>query len=241
MIVTVHQPEHLPWLGFFDKMRQADIFVLLDTTQYVKRDFQNRNRIKTKNGPTWLTVPVYQGGKSRQEIDILDVEICYDRNWQSVCWNTILQNYSKAAYFKTYRAFFEDVYTQHWTKLADLNIHIIRYMAAQLGIETEMVKASELGVYGRGGTDVIFSICHQLDASVYLSGKHGKDYLDETPFNEHGIAVRYQQFEHPVYPQVGEEFVSHMSAIDLLFNCGSRSLEILSTATSNLSLEHANS
>jgi hypothetical protein len=230
MIVTVHQPEHLPWLGFFDKMRQADVFVLLDTTQYVKRDFQNRNRIKTKNGPVWLTVPVHQSGKSRQDIDILDVEICYDRNWRGRCWNTIFQNYSKAPHFEMHQGFFEDLYTQHWSKLVDLNTYIIRYIATQLGITTPLVKASELGTYGRGGTNIIFSICHELGASAYLSGKHGKDYLDETLFQEHGIEVRYQQFEHPVYPQIGDEFVSHMSAIDLLCNCGERSLDIIARA-----------
>lgn len=232
MIVTIHQPEHLPWLGFFDKMRQADIFVLLDTTQFAKDDFQNRNRIKTANGPAWLTVPVYKRGRSSQTI--LETEICNDRNWRSRCWSLIDQSYRQAPYFAEYKPFFENLYREKWDRLFDLNRAIIEHMAEQLGIQTQIVTASELDVYERGSTVVNFSICHKLGASVYLSGKHGRDYLDETPFQEHGIAVCYQQFAHPIYPQLGDAFVSHMSAIDLLFNCGAASRAIVADESASV-------
>lgn len=237
MIVTIHQPEHLPWLGFFDKMRQADIFVLLDTTQFAKDDFQNRNRIKTTHGPIWLTVPVYKKGRSSQSLP--ETEICNDRNWRNRCWSLIEQNYREAPYFAEHKDFFAELYRQKWTWLVELNMVIIRYMAAQLGIKTQIITASELNVYEQGSTLVNFTICHKLGASVYLSGKHGRDYLDETPFHKHGIEVHYQQFEHPIYPQVGDGFVSHMSAIDLLFNCGPYSLEILGRTGSQMALEQA--
>jgi len=228
VIVTIHQPEHMPWLGFFDKMRQADVFVLLDTTQFAKDDFQNRNRIKTRSGPAWLTVPVYKKGRSEQLI--IDVEICNDRNWRNQCWSLIYQSLKDAPFFAKYMPFFKDLYAREWSKLVELNVTIIRYLAQQLGLKTDLVMASELGVYERGSTNVNLSICRLLGADVYLSGKHGRDYLDERKFREQGIGVTYQEFRHPKYPQLWGDFVSNMSAIDLLFNCGDVSLEIIAEA-----------
>lgn len=228
MIVTIHQPEHLPWLGFFDKMRQADVFVLLDTTQFAKDDYQNRNRIKTAQGATLLTVPVYKHGRSLQLIR--DVEICNDTNWRGRCWNQISQSYRTAPYFAEHRPFFHDLYSRPWTKLCELNSTIIRYLAACLGLTTTLLTASELGVFERGGTNVNLAICRALGASAYLSGKHGRQYLDEDRFVEHGIRVTYQDFQHPLYPQQWGAFVSHLSIIDLLFNCGEASLRIIAEA-----------
>lgn len=230
MIVTIHQPEHLPWLGFFDKMRQSDVFVLLDTVQFAKDDFQNRNRIKTRSGPTWLTVPVYKKGRSQQLI--IDVEICNDRNWRNRCWRLIYENYKDAPHFAEHEPFFKELYSRKWSKLVDLNTTIIRYLADQLGLQTELVLASELGVYERGPTNVNLTLCCLLQAGVYLSGKYGREYLDESQFAEHGIEVRYQDFQHPVYPQLWGDFLSHMSVIDLLFNCGDASLEIIAEVNS---------
>jgi len=228
MLVTIHQPEHLPWLGFFDKMRQADVFVLLDTTQFAKDDFQNRNRIKTKNGPTWLTVPIFKKGRSEQLI--IDVEICNDRNWRNRCWSLIYQSYRDAPYFEKYAPFFKELYTRKWSRLVTLNETIIRYLKVQLGLRTELVKASELGVYMRGPTNVNLTICQRLGADIYLSGKHGRDYLDEARFAEQSIEVRYQDFKHPVYPQFWGDFLPRMSSIDLLFHCGESSLRAIELA-----------
>ena len=230
MLVTIHQPEHLPWLGFFDKMRQADVFVLLDTTQFAKDDFQNRNRIKSAKGSVWLTVPVFKKGRSEQLI--IDVEICNDRNWRNRCWSLIYQNYRDASYFAEHKQFFEELYARKWSKLVELNTTIIRYLAEQLGLKKKLVMASELEVYERGSTNVNFTICRLLGADEYLSGKYGRQYLDETQFAEHDIKIRYQDFQHPVYPQLWGDFLSHMSAIDLLFNCGDASLEIIAQANS---------
>ena len=233
MIVTIHQPEHLPWLGFFDKMRQADVFVMLDSTQFVKDDFQNRNRIKTSKGSTWLTVPVFKKGRSNQLL--VDTDICNDRNWRNKCWNPIYQNYREAPYFAEHKLFFEELYAKKWSKLVELNIEIIQYLALQLGVKTKLVRASELGVYEKGSTKVNLTICRLLEADVYLSGKYGKEYLDETQFEEHNIKVKYQDFQHPIYPQLWGEFLSHMSTIDLLFNCGDSSLEIIAQSNSAVS------
>lgn len=228
MIVTIHQPEHLPWLGFFDKMRQADMFVLLDTTQFAKDDFQNRNRIKTKNGPTWLTVPVFKQGRSEQLI--INAEISNDRNWRNRCWSLIYQSYRDAPFFEKYEPFFKDLYARQWSGLATLNETIIRCLRDQLGLRTELVKASDLGLYMRGATNINLTICQRLGADIYLSGKHGSDYLDETRFAEQGIEVRYQDFKHPVYPQLWGDFLPRMSSLDLLFNCGESSLKVIELA-----------
>lgn len=230
MIVTIHQPEHLPWLGFFDKMRQADVFVLLDTTQFCKDDFQNRNKIKTRNGPKWLTVPVFKSGTSSQSIS--DVRICNDQRWRDPHWSLLYESYRNAPHFAEHSSFFRDLYSSQWLRLVDLNLSIIRYLAEQLGLRTQMVTASELGVHERGATLVNLTICRSLGAQVYLSGRHGRDYLDESQFVAESIEVRYQDFQHPVYPQLWGEFQPNLSAIDLLFNCGDASLEIISEANS---------
>jgi hypothetical protein len=232
MIVTIHQPEYLPWLGFFNKMRQADLFVLLDTVQFTKDDFQNRNRIKTHKGWVWLTVPVYKKGRSSQRI--LDVEICNDSKWGRKTATLLRESYGKAPHFAEhfYEAqggFFEKLYGQHQTSLCDLDIEIIDYLKQALGIETPILRASELELEAgaEGGTDVTHQICRELGADVYLSGAFGRDYLDESVFDASGIEVRYNNFEHPTYEQLWPPFEPRMSAIDLLFNHGAEASRIL--------------
>ncbi|HKT60115.1 MAG TPA: WbqC family protein [Gemmatimonadales bacterium] len=225
MIVSIHQPEHLPWLGFFDKVQQADLFVLLDTTQFAKDDFQNRNRIRAGVAPAWITVPVYTRGLSQQRI--ADVAICNDQNWPGRCLGLLRAHYRKAPYFAAHAPFFERVYASSWTKLVELNVRLIGYLADQLGLTTRVVLASDLDVWEQGGTAVNLTICRRVGATTYLSGERGRDYLDEAAFTEHGIEVRYQDFRHPVYPQVGQGFFPRLSAVDLLFNHGPDSAAIL--------------
>jgi len=228
MIVAIHQPEHMPWLGFFDKMRQADAFVLLDTTQFAKDDFQNRNRIKTRNGPAWLTVPIFKSGASTQLI--ADARICNDRDWRRRCWRLIEESYRDAPCFRDYEPPLRELYDRQWSGLAELNIAAINHLSAQLGLKTTVLTASGLGIRERGGTNTNLAICRAVGAHVYLSGMHGKDYLDEGRFAEHGIQVVYQDFRHPVYPQLWGDFVPRMSIIDLLFNCGPRSSKVIADA-----------
>jgi len=228
MIATMHQAEHLPWLGFFDKLRQCDVFVLLDTVQFARRDFQNRNRIKGANGPVWLTVPVASKGSFDQSIG--EVAIVNDRDWRRKCWSAIEHSYRKAPHFTGHRAFFEELYRREWTRLLDLNLAVIRHLAEQLGIGTRLVLGSELGIRDRGGTQVALAACRAVGATTYLSGAFGRDYLDEEQFHAASVAVRYQDFQHPVYPQQFGAFLPKLSAIDLLFNCGPESLAILERA-----------
>lgn len=224
MIVAIHQPEHMPWLGFFDKARQADLLVILDNVQFRKNYFQNRNKIRTQQGWAWLTVPVMAKGKSSQLIQ--DVLVNNAVNWRSKLLKSIFYSYNRAPFFEKYSGFLEQTYNWRRICLADLNEQIIRHIIHQFRIEVRIIRASTLGVTG-SGTDLLLQICQKLNTDIYLSGISGKDYLDESKFTEQGIKVIYQEFYHPIYKQLYEPFLPCMSAIDLLFNYGDKSLDVL--------------
>ncbi len=224
--VTIHQPGYLPWLGFFDKMARADVFVLLDDVQYEKNYFDNRNKIKTATGPIWLTVPVkVTFGQKLNEVTIEN-----KLPWRVKHYKSIVASYSRTPYFSEHQEFFKNLYTKNWEKLIDLNITIIQYLAEKLGLTTKLLRSSEMGVTGLKG-DRILNICENLKADVYLSGQFGRNYLDEIKFKEKNIGLIYQEFHHPVYAQSYGEFASAMAAIDLLFNCGTESLKVLRQET----------
>lgn len=224
MVVSIHQPNYLPWLGFFHKMSQCDVFVLLDNVQFAKHMFQNRTRIKTAQGESWLTVPVLTKGHFGELIS--EVRIDSKVNWRKKHFGTLQTNYDSAPYFKNYSDWFRNLYAQDWDKLSDLNITIIKYLASKIGIKTKIVIASSLGVLG-ARTELLLNICKFLNADVYLAGPSGKKYLDAKLFKDGGIDVLYHKFNHPLYEQQFGEFISRLSAIDLLFNCGEDSHSIL--------------
>ncbi len=226
MLVTIHQPEHLPWLGFLNKADQADLLVLLDVVQFRTNYFQNRNRILTAQGIAWLTVPVLTKG----HIDgtLADLQINNgDRRWAERCWKTIQLSYHKHPFFERYAAFLEETYSRPWERLVDLNEHLIRWLFQALGIRTPVVRASELHVQG-ASSQLLLDICLATGATSYLAGQLAGNYLDESLFAAHGVAVRHHDFHHPTYQQHGRaEFTSHLSGMDLLFNCGEESLGIV--------------
>jgi hypothetical protein len=226
MIVTVHQPEYLPWLGFFHKAQQADLLVLLDTVQYRKDYYQNRNRIRTRQGWTWLTVPVC---KQPHATLIRDVRIHNgDKKWKRKLWSLVSENYRRAPYFETYAPALHALHEQTWELLAPFNIPLIRLLLSLLGVDVKIVVSSGLDLPPvAGGTAVNLSICEALGASEYISGISGRDYLDEQAFREKNIRVLYQEFYHPIYRQLYEPFVPCLSVIDLLFNHGEKSLNII--------------
>lgn len=218
MIISVHQPQYIPWLGFFDKIKRSDCFVFLDLVQYKAREFQNRNKIRTKDGAMWLTVPVISKGLRTQKIT--DVLIDNESDWQNKHWGSIRSNYRRAPFFKRYESFFKETYSLKWEKLTELNVHIIKYILQELRINTPLRFESEIGTTCES-TERIIELCRKLNADTYLSGIGGKDYLDEERFREENIKLEYQYYNHPVYRQVfGEPFVAHLSVIDLLFNHG---------------------
>lgn len=228
MIVSVHQPHYLPWLGYFDKITKSDCFVFLDNVQYKRREYQNRNKIRTRDGWAWLTVPVVSSGLRNQLI--CDVRIDNDSRWQERHRRSLEVSYGKAEFFRSYASFLEEVYTQRtWERLIDLNVCVIRYILKELAIDTPLYFESDIGTREKG-TQRIIEICRDLKADTYLSGTGGRAYLEEERFAQEGIDLRYQTFQHPVYSQrfAGDEsFVPNMAAIDLLFNEGPGSREIL--------------
>lgn len=232
MIVGIHQPEYLPWLGFFDKMDQCDVFVLLDTVQFRKNYFQNRNRIRVNyNDRTWrwLTVPIAKGHLTQL---IKDVQISNARDWGKEHLRCLELHYRKAPFFNRYKEAFKTIYGKKYMGLSELNIELIFTVRGLMGIDSKVLIASKLDLdeRGKGGTEVVFNICKHLGATSYLSGQFGKDYLDENVFYNSGITLKYQDFHHPVYKQVYEPFVPSMSSIDLLFNEGEKALKIIREA-----------
>lgn len=224
MKVAIHQPQYLPWLGYFDKMDQVDAFVLLDTVQFKKNEWQNRNRIKTASGWQYLTVPILHRFPQR----IGEVEINNRMPWARKHLQALISNYAPAPFFDVHRPFFEEVYHREWTLLLDLNLTILAYLVEVLKIRTKLVLASSLALPDReGATDRLIAICQALGAESYLSGVGGKNYLDLRRFEEAGIQVLFQEFQCPKYPQRFGPFEPNLSIVDLLLNCGEESLKIL--------------
>lgn len=225
MIVTIHQPQFLPWLGYFDKIRRADVFVSLDTVQFKKNEFQNRNRIKTAQGWQWLTVPV----RHRHPQALRDVEINSTNAWQHKLVHAIRTNYTKSPYYDEHGAALEALLERDWHLLAPLNLATVRFLLERFGIRTPVREAAEIGASDHP-TQRLVDICSHLGAEVYLSGAGGQSYLELERFEEAGIRVEFQDFTHPEYPQLYGAFEPYMSAIDLLLNAGrERSAEVLST------------
>jgi hypothetical protein len=231
MVIAVHQPQYIPWLGYFEKIARSDTFVFLDAVQYKAREFQNRNRIRTDKGWIWLSVPVDTSDGSR--VTMSDVRIDNTMPWQRKHLGSIKTSYAAAPYFKEYFPFFEDTFRKEWTKLADLNVHIVRFVMDKLSITTPIVFESELNVL-TARTQRIIDICKKLNADTYLSGVGAKDYLEEFLFPENKITLYYQHFEHPVYRQCFDPFMPYMSVIDLLFNQGPKSRSVLLKAAGPL-------
>ncbi|UCD35483.1 MAG: WbqC family protein [Nitrospiraceae bacterium] len=228
MILSVHQPQYIPWLGYFDKILKSDCFVVLDQVQYKAREYQNRNRIRTNHGWMWLTVPVKSSGQGRQKISRIKID--NSTGWRKKHSDSLRTWYKKAESFHDHFPFFEDVFTRDWDDLQDLNIHIMRYMLEKLGIHRTVYFESDLDITATK-TERIIDICRKLNADVYLSGSGGRDYLEENKFTRAGIKLEYQNFSHPRYRQQhmagGDGFMPYMSCIDLLFNEGRKSSDIL--------------
>ena len=229
MIVAIHQPQYLPWLGYFDKMRIADVFCYLDNVQYKKNEWQNRNRIKTAQDWQWITVPV----RFRFPQKINEVEINNTVNWKKKHLQALITNYSKTPYFKDYIEPLEDIFTKEWDLLSELNIGLLEHLRKFLNLNDKpAVLASSLDLRD-DPTDRLIDICKLLGGDAYLAGQDGATYMDLERFKHSGIAVIPQEFRHPVYPQPFGDFQSHMSVIDLLFNCGPDSLEVIRRANSS--------
>jgi hypothetical protein len=225
--LAVLQPGYLPWIGFFDQMLRCDVFVVYDDVQYDKHGWRNRNRIKALDGPRWLTVPVRTRGL--QKPTILDVEIDNTHPWVRKHIGSLKQFYSKASFLDFYLPRLEEHLNRPWNLLIDLNLAIVSVLAAWLDIERTLVRSSALKIKGEQ-SERLLNLCLHFGAERYLSGDAAKSYLDGDLFARHGIQVEWQNYRHPIYPQQHGAFVSHLSVIDLLLNCGSESADIIRSA-----------
>lgn len=222
MKIAIHQPNYLPWIGYFDKLDQVDKFVILDTATHSKSGYINRTKIKTPQGNLVLTVPL-----KNKEIPINELKIQNNAKWYVSHWKAIEANYKKCPYWSTYKDGFEKIYQSSWENIAPLNIALIRHITSLLAIKTQIILESDLQMdFGSKNARNVNIVSH-LGGDVYLSGIGARVYNDESAFNDHDIKLIYQDFQHPVYPQRWGNFEPYLSIIDMLFNCGPETMEII--------------
>ena len=203
----------------------SDLHVVLDHVQFEKNSYVNRNKIINGNESQWLTVPLQTKGKFG-ELNINSLKINNSINWKKKHWLSIQNNYSKTSYFHHYADFFEYVYSKEWTYLAEICKEITNYLLQQLGINTEIKYSSEITIEGKK-SELILNICDTENADIYLSGPLGRNYLDEQSFLARKINIKYHDYKHPVYQQRSVQFVPNLNILDLLFNHGKKSLDII--------------
>lgn len=228
MILSTHQPIFSPWLGFFYKMVYSDLLVLLDDAQFPRGTaWINRNRFKNHQGTLWITVPVWKKGKGLQKIN--EVKICYEGKWQAKHLRSLEMAYGNTPYWNDHCLFWEKIYTQKDPGLLNLNLQIIEYLKNSFMIHSPIKLSSPLKTTSTANERLI-EICQKFKATTYLVQYEAKKYIQEELFSEAGIKVQYFRFHHPIYPQLWSNFISHLSAWDLLFNCGPQSQNILTQA-----------
>lgn len=222
--VVVLQPSYLPWLGYFEQLAKADDFVYYDDVQYDKHGWRNRNRVKTSQGPQWLTVPVLTHGQEDDSIRAARIDV--RQPWARKHLMTLRTYYAKAPYFAEIYEPLAAMLQRDWQGIAALDEALISWIAGYLGLAPRVHRASDLGISG-GKTERLVNLCRHFGADTYFSGRAATDYLDMAQFEAAGIRVEFQDYHHPVYRQLYGDFVSHLSVVDLLFNEGPASSAIL--------------
>ncbi|MBD0379696.1 WbqC family protein [Paenibacillus sedimenti] len=215
--VSIIQSNYIPWKGYFDIINDSDLFVFYDDVQYTKNDWRNRNKIKTRNGASWLTIPV--GSKFDRLIHEVEIN---DRTWQTKHWKTLSLEYKDAPYFNMYKDFFRYIYFDiEWTNLSILNQYLIKHISREfLGINTTFKSSLEFNSHGQK-LDKLIDILIQAEADVYISGPAAKNYIDEKIFIDSGIKLVYKNYNsYPEYPQFHPPFEHGVTILDLLFQVG---------------------
>jgi hypothetical protein len=222
MIIFVHQPEYIPWLGFFDKLARCEVFVIYDDAQYVHGGYQNRNRIRTAQGWRWLTTPIIHHHPQL----IKDVRIS-GTQWRKEHIRILSHNYEKAPFFKDYFPLIKEALSFNHELLIGLNLHLIKIVADVLGIKGKMIRSSEFPYHGQEKNEKLISMCKFMGSDTYLSGSGGKAYVDEKAFVDANINLQWHKYNHPSYKQSFEGFQPNMSIVDLLFNVGPEAKETI--------------
>lgn len=222
--VAIHQPQYLPYPGFFHKILHSDIFVVLDDVQFQKGGVQNRNKIKTSQGWQWITVPVLH----RSDQLISEVQINEQVPWQRKHISALETNYAPSQFFESLKVSLEQELSQQWKALSDLNVRLVRWVMDVLKIDTRLEFSSTFEKTG-DSTQRLLQLCQQVGGTRYLSGSGGKEYMDLDVFQSGGVEVIWQDFTCPVYEQLFPEagFLPNLSIIDALFCCGPNFVEKL--------------
>lgn len=220
MKVLLIQPTYLPWSGYFGMIEKADLFIIYDNVQFVKQSWQQRNRIMTSDGVQWLTVPI----QSKFGQDINEIKIDNKTRWWKKHMKSIVYSYGKSLYFDD--EFINDIYNKDWIKLVDLNMYIIKKIMKYLHINTKIMLSSEINSKGKK-TDRIIDILLKVNADEYITQYGTKEYIDPEKFRDNHIKLYWFDFKHPIYNQRYGNFVSYMSVIDMIFNCGSDSIKMI--------------
>ena len=219
------QSNYIPWKGYFDLINSVDEFILFDDMQYTKRDWRNRNRIKTATGVAWLTIPVQV--KDRYLQRIRDTEIS-NPGWRQTHWRSLVHAYSRAPYFPEYRELLEELYLgQSAGRLSDINHSFITAICGVLGITTRITWSMDYRLEG-GKTERLVALCQQANASSYVSGPSARAYIDEAAFARAGITLSYFDYaDYPEYPQLHPPFVHSVTVLDLLVHTGASARNFL--------------
>ncbi|PIP47107.1 MAG: hypothetical protein COZ70_11010 [Deltaproteobacteria bacterium CG_4_8_14_3_um_filter_51_11] len=229
MIAAILQPGYLPWLGFFEQMHRCGTFVLYDDVQYTKKDWRNRNRIKTKEGILWLTVPVF--GKNHRALKIKDARIDNTQGWDQKHLRAIRYWYGSAPFFNHYFKELENIIGRGWDLLVDLDIALIEWISSLLGLTRRIIRSSDLDLpQAANRQERIVQVCKAVGADELYDGQSARDFVDTEYFFNHGIKVTFQEYRHPSYRQLWMKengFIPNLSIIDLILNHGPESLSIL--------------
>lgn len=217
--IAAVQSNYIPWKGYFDMIAAVDEFILFDDAQYTRRDWRNRNQIKTPHGVQWLTVPVKVKGKYHQAIRETEID---GTAWAETHWKTLVQNYRSAPHFDEIAALFEPLYRQRrYTHLSVLNRVLIETVCSFLGITTKISNSWDYHLLAEGKTECLVDLCVQSGSSEYISGPAAKDYFEENKLAEQGIKLTWFDYaDYPEYPQLWGDFTHGVTILDLLFNCG---------------------
>lgn len=222
VIISGHQPNYLPWLGYFHKMMSCDLFVIMDDVLLSRTEITKKNKIKDPEGARLLTVPLI-----RKKGLIKDATIYNDIPWNTNHWGSLETCYARSPYWKEYRDLFYSIYNNPGGNLVSLNLKLIEVIRSILGINTPMALSSENPEIEGSKGDRIVNLCKHFKADIYLSGVGARAYNDEKAFEENNIRLVYQDFKHPVYQQMWGDFIPNLSAVDLIFNCGPKSKDYL--------------